>query len=275
MLKQKIVPAEFRNMTVLFSERLLEEWYPKLDEHRAIYQHLQATQVFSLVYPEFDYYWQLEFDNRVIAHAYHFFEQAIDFAKQQSRKYLWERNAYFYTPGAHGNWSEFSAMVARSMKDKPSIWGPVAYEGISPAGPAPPVSRRESDHSEWGVGEEADLITLLPIFNPRNTSWTFPWMIWNLPQDIPRRTSVITQWRISKRLLGEMHNAQLKGQAFASEMSAPSWALLHGFKAVHVPQPIYVDGKWTPSEMARIFNRGPPGEHEWGHIEHLELEPSL
>lgn len=258
MLKQKLVPAEFRNMTVLFSERLLEDWYPKVDEHRAIYQHLQATQVFSLMYPEFAYYWQLEFDNRVIAHAYHFFEQAIDFAKQQPRKYLWERNAYFYTPGAHGDWSDFSTMVAQLMRGKPSVWGPVENTGIAPAGPVPPVSRAENDHFEWGVGEEADLITFLPIFNPQKTSWTFPWMLWNLDTNIPRRTSVITQWRISRRLLGEMHNAQLDGQAFASEMSAPSWALLHGFKAVHVPHPIYVDGKWTPAEMSRIFNRGPP-----------------
>jgi hypothetical protein len=242
----------------LFSESLLQEWYPKMDEHRAIYQHLQAIQVFSVMYPEFDYYWQLEFDNRVIGHTYQFFEQAIEFAKQQPRKYLWERNAYFYTPGAHGNWSDFSAMVAQSMENKENVWGPVEHESISPAGPIPPVSKSGDDDFEWGVGEEADLITFLPIFDPRNTSWTFPWMVWNLSEDIPRRTSVITQWRISRRLLGEMHSAQLKGQAFASAMSAPSWALLHGFKAVHVPQPIYVDGKWTPTEMSRIFNRGPP-----------------
>ncbi|CAG7974360.1 unnamed protein product [Penicillium olsonii] len=272
-LKQKIVPAEFRNMTILFSERLLERWYPKLDEHRAIYQHLQATQVFSLMYPEFDYYWQLEFENRIIAHAYHFFEQAIAFAKRQPRKYLWERNAYFYTPGAHGDWSDFSAMVTLAMEGKPSIWGPVQHPGISPAGPTPPISRPQGDHFEWGVGEEADLITFLPIFDPRNTSWTFPWMLWNLDEDTPRRASVITQWRISNRLLREMHNAQLDGQAFASEMSAPSWALLHGFKAVHVPQPIYVDGKWTSAEMSRIFNRGSAenmngGQHSiwnWDH----------
>ncbi|CAG8407009.1 unnamed protein product [Penicillium salamii] len=206
-LKQKIVPAEFRNMTVFFYERLLERWYPKLDEHRAIYQHLQATQVFSLMYPEFDYYWQLEFDNRIIAHAYHFFEQTIAFAKRQPRKYLWERNAYFYTPGAHGDWSDFSTMVTLAMEGKPSIWGPAEHPGISPAGPTPPISRPQGDHFEWGVGEETDLITFLPIFDPRNTSWTFPWMLWNLDENIPRRASVITQWRISKRLLGEMHNA--------------------------------------------------------------------
>lgn len=258
-LKQEVVPAEFRNMTVLFSERLLEKWYPKTDEHRAIYQHLQPMQVFSQMYPEFEYYWQFEFDNRVLGHAYHFLEQAVDFAKKQPRKYLWERNAYFYTPGAHGTWSQFSDMVTRSMKGRQSIWGPVRYEGIAPVGPIPPVPTPEEDNFEWGVGEEADLITFLPIFDPRKTSWTFPWMLWNLPEDIPRRTSVITQWRISKRLLTEMHEAQLQhGQAFASEMSAPSWALLHGLKAVHVPQPIYVDGKWSPGEMARIFNRGAP-----------------
>jgi hypothetical protein len=257
-LKQKFVPSEFRNMTVLFSERLLKEWYPKMDEHRAIYQHLQAMQVFAQMYPEYDYYWQLEFDNRVIGHTYHFLEQAIKFARKQPRKYLWERNAYFYTPGAHGTWEEFSKMIANSMSGKPSVWGPVKHEAIKPAGSTPlPGSRPENDNFNWGVGEEADLITFLPIFDPRNTSWTFPNMTWNLSDDIPRRASVITQWRMSKKLLIEMHNAQRRrGEAFASEMSAPSWALLHGFKAVYVPHPIYVDGQWSAGEMAKIFNRG-------------------
>ncbi|KAJ6002312.1 hypothetical protein N7522_007539 [Penicillium canescens] len=259
-LKQRVVPSEFRNMTVLFSEHLLEQWYPKMGEHRAIYQHLQAMQVFARMYPEFDYYWQFEFDNRVIGHTYHFLEQAIEFARKQPRKYLWERNAYFYTPGAHGTWEDFSNMVANSMTGKHSVWGPVKHEGIKPAGPKPlPGSHPENDNFKWGVGEEADLITFLPIFDPRNTSWTFPNMTWNVSDNIPRRTSVITQWRMSKRLLMEMHNAQRRrGEAFASEMSAPSWALLHGFKAVHVPHPIYVDGQWSPGEMARIFNRGSP-----------------
>ncbi|KAJ6034606.1 uncharacterized protein N7446_009359 [Penicillium canescens] len=259
-LKQRVVPSEFRNMTVLFSEHLLEQWYPKMGEHRAIYQHLQAMQVFARMYPEFDYYWQFEFDNRVIGHTYHFLEQAIEFARKQPRKYLWERNAYFYTPGAHGTWEDFSNMVANSMTGKHSVWGPVKHEGIKPAGPKPlPGSHPENDNFKWGVGEEADLITFLPIFDPRNTSWTFPNMTWNVSDNIPRRTSVITQWRMSKRLLMEMHNAQRRrGEAFASEMSAPSWALLHGFKAVHVPHPIYADGQWSPGEMARIFNRGSP-----------------
>lgn len=275
-LIEAIVPPEFRNITVVFNDPVMARWYPKINEHRAIYQHLQPLQVFSQLYPEFDYYWQLEFDARVIGHTYHFLEQAVDFAKRQPRKYLWERNAYFYTPGAHGTWDDFSHMVAKSMAGKQSVWGPVPARGItvSPHSPKPPVARPEDDNFKWGVGEEADLITFLPIFNPERTSWTFPWMMWNLPGDNPRRSSVITQWRVSRRLLTEMHQASRRyGMALASEMSAPSWALLHGFKAVHVPQPLYVDGKWTPKEMARIFNPGPPeninGESDsiwnWNH----------
>lgn len=190
---------------------------------------------------------------------YHFLEQAVEFAKQQPRKYLWERNAYYYTPGAHGSWAEFIQMVDKSMVDKESVWGPVPAEGINPVGPKPPVSTPREDNYEWGVGEEADLVTFLPIFDPRETTWTFPSMLWNLPDQIPRRASPVTMWRMSKKLLGVMHQAQAtQGLGLVSEMSAPSFALLHGLKAVHVPHPLYVDGEWTAKELARIFNPGLP-----------------
>ncbi|KAJ5092491.1 hypothetical protein NUU61_007361, partial [Penicillium alfredii] len=252
------IPPEFRDMTVLFNTRLMRQWYPRVNEYRAIFQHLQALQVFAQMYPEFDHYWQLEVDGRVMGHTYHFLEQAIEFAKQQPRKHLWERNAYCYAPGAHGTWKEFTQNVAKDLQGKKTVWGPVAVQGIQPQGPSPPVPHPEDDQFEWGVGEEADLITFLPIFNPTQTNWTFPWMLWNLPRDTPRRASPITQWRVSRRLLNAMHQAELDGMAFGSELSAPSWALLHGFKAVHVPHPIYMDGKWSPTELARIFNKGPP-----------------
>lgn len=66
--------------------------------------------------------------------------------------------------------------------------------------------------------------------------------------------------------------------AMASEMTAPTLALWHGLKAVHVPQPIYTDGKWTSKELGRIMNQGAAekingGEdsiwnwdHRWDHI---------
>lgn len=222
-------------------------------------------QIFSQLYPNFDYYWQLEMDSRHTGHSYHLLERAVHFAKQQPRKHLWERNAYFYTPGAHGSWENFSQMVHDSLtspsQSTTTIWGPVSGTGIRPLGPEPPSPHAENDSYTWGVGEEADLITFLPIFNPQNTTWTFPNHIWNFRHgpDTPRRAAVITMGRYSKRLLDLVHKAQAtRGLGLASEMTGPSWALFHGLKAVHVPHPIYADGLWTPAELAAIYNRGTP-----------------
>lgn len=202
-------------------------------------------------------------DARHTGHLYHFLDKAISFAKQQPRKYLWERNAYFYTPGAHGSWDEFIQMINQSLSDRSdrTVWGPIYRTGIRALGPEPPAPGPENDNYNWGVGEEADLITFLPIFNPQDTQWTFPDKIWNFRYgaDTPRRAAVITMGRYSKRLLDLIHHAQAtKGLGLASEMTGASWALYHGLKAVHAPHPIYADGLWTPQELARIYNRGEP-----------------
>jgi hypothetical protein len=282
-LKAGSVPAEFHDITVLFNEQVLEEWYPKVKEHTAMYQHLQPVQVFAHLHSNFDFYWQFEMDARNTGHAYHFLEQAGSFAKRQPRKYLWERNAYFYVPGAHGTWEDFVHMVDRSLKgrEEASVWGPVAAAGttIKAVGPAPPLSHPRHDNFQWGVGEEADLMTFLPIFDARETKWTFPDMIWNVPADLPRRASPITMWRMSRQLLSVMHHAADEGMAVVSEMSAPTFALLHGLKAVAVPHPIYIDGQWTGREISAIMNRGSDPakinggndsawnwDHKWDHI---------
>ncbi|EAL91513.1 DUF3405 domain-containing protein [Aspergillus fumigatus Af293] len=246
-LKEKYMPKEFHDMTILFNDHTLESWYPAIEEHRPQYQHLQPLQIFSQVFSDFDYYWQLEMDSRISGHSYHFFEKAADFSRNQPRKYLWERNAYFYIPGAHG--------------------------------PRPPVAHPRDDHYEWGVGEEADLMLFLPIFDPIDTKWTYPTMIWNLSERDPRRAAPITMGRYSKTLMDAIHSAQVgQGIGLASEMTAPSFALWHGLKAVQVPHPIYSDGKWTPKELNRIVNKGSPEKmnggpdsiwnwnHEYDHI---------
>ncbi|KAJ5899188.1 hypothetical protein N7495_003932 [Penicillium taxi] len=257
---KKSIPQEFRNMAVFFNNKLLEAWYPKIPEHTPIYQHHQPLQIFAQLYPNFEYYWQLEMDGRHTGHTYHFLDKAISFARDQPRKYLWERNAYFYVPGAHGPWENFTQMVDEELKDKSNstVWGPIGGTGIRPQGPEAPVSP-DSDNYTWGVGEEADFITFLPIFNPKDTQWTFPDMVWNFRNglDTPRRAAVITMGRYSRRLLDLIHQAQAtRGLGLVSEMTGASWALYHGLKAVHVPHPIYADGKWTPRELARIYNRG-------------------
>ncbi|KAH1853396.1 hypothetical protein KXV70_006194 [Aspergillus fumigatus] len=279
-LKEKYMPKEFHDMTILFNDHTLESWYPAIEEHRPQYQHLQPLQIFSQVFSDFDYYWQLEMDSRISGHSYHFFEKAADFARNQPRKYLWERNAYFYIPGAHGTWEEFMKMVESSMKDKESIWGPTPPDSkLTPIGPRPPVAHPRDDHYEWGVGEEADLMLFLPIFDPIDTKWTYPTMIWNLSERDPRRAAPITMGRYSKTLMDAIHSAQVgQGIGLASEMTAPSFALWHGLKAVQVPHPIYSDGKWTPKELNRIVNKGSPEKmnggpdsiwnwnHEYDHI---------
>lgn len=125
--------------------------------------------------------------------------------------------------------------------------------------PKPPVTNNTWDNYEWGVDEEADLITFLPIFDPVETQWTFPNNLWNLPQDTPRRVSPVVMGRISKRLLNLIHDTQFtEGVGLTSEMTAPTFTLWHGLKAVHVPHPIYLDGKWTSKELARFANPGAP-----------------
>lgn len=231
-------------------------------------QHHQPLQIFSQLYPNFDFYWQLEMDGRHTGHTYHFFEKSIAFAREQPRKELWERNAYFYVPGIHGPWGEFIDSVHRSIPDPDStVWGPLTGTGIRPMGPEPPVDRPHTDNFSWGVGEEADFIGFLPIFDPKDTTWTFPDKIWNFKfgLETPRRTAVITMGRYSRRLLDLIHHAQAtRGLAVASEMTGPTWSLHHGLKAVAVPHPIYADGEWTPEELNRIYNPGPPENNNSG-----------
>lgn len=175
------------------------------------------------------------------------------------------------------------------MRGRKSIWGPTDLsrttsaeflaEVLPPIGPKPPVSSPEDDHYEWGFGEEADLITLLPIFDPVDTDWTFPNVLWNLPKNVPRRASPVVMGRISKRLIQQMHNVQSQwGIGLASEMMAPTLAFWHGLKAVYVPHPLYVDGKWTSKELGLHLNPGMPEKinggpdsfwnfgHYWDHI---------
>ncbi|KAL4905768.1 hypothetical protein BDW74DRAFT_184848 [Aspergillus multicolor] len=263
-LKDQFIPPEFWDMTVFFNEETLKSWYPKVEEHLPLYQHLQPVQIFSHLLPEFDYIWQLEMDARFTGHAYHFLEQSAAFAKKQPRKYLWERNAHFYIPGAHDTYETFKQTIDKAMVGKPSIWGPSPpslpawQQTQTPLGPTPPVPRPEDDNYTWGVNEEADLITFLPHFDSAETTWVFNDVLFDLPLDTPRRVSPVTMGRYSRLLLGAIHEAQTTaGLAVVSEMTAPSFALWHGLKAVYVPHPIYADGKWMPKEMDRIVNKGP------------------
>ncbi|KAL9117467.1 MAG: hypothetical protein Q9187_005997, partial [Circinaria calcarea] len=240
----KALPKEFHGMGTLWTERqmglvyggLAESYYRDLPVHGVYRSTFMPLQYFAHQHPEYDYFWNWEMDIRYTGHWYHLFDKVRTWAKQQPRKGLWERNGRFYVPSVHGTWEDFKQMVrvqseigsassnnlwsglgsakqtsggnARSKVDKP-IWGPHAPEDVLKLGSNPsPTTAYEKDKYTWGVGEEADLITFNPMFDPDGTTWL-------LAEDFtgynttagppPRRAAIITASRLSRRLLDTMH----------------------------------------------------------------------
>ncbi|KAJ5503350.1 hypothetical protein N7463_006224 [Penicillium fimorum] len=193
-----------------------------------MYQYFQPVRIFSQLHQQYDFIWQFEMDARYTGHLYHLLEQAAAFAKQQPRKHLWERNSYFYIPTVHGTWEEFNSMVDRWMVDRATVWGPVPVEDLNVSAEAhflPPILTAEKDISSWGIGEEADVITWLPQFNPANTGWPMRDVIYGFAEGpaIPRRSSPVAMSRLSARVLRIMHtDLAEKGLDLGSEMSPTS-----------------------------------------------------
>ena len=138
------------------------------------------------------------------------------------------------------------------------IWGAERTTGIEPIGPEPPTESSENDNYEWGVGEEADLINLAPVFNPVGSSFLHKDSVdhYTDGKKTPRRATGTSQMiRMSKRLLRAMHHGQVAlGSHMAPEMFPYSTALHHGLKLVVFPLPVYLDYAKTPKDMNRIFN---------------------
>ncbi|KAH7163215.1 hypothetical protein B0J13DRAFT_31938 [Dactylonectria estremocensis] len=300
---EDVIPEEFRGIVTLWTETQMLSLYqgiydlfsrgPELPVH-GVYRGLSmAMQYFAYMHPEYDHFWQWEMDVRYTGHYYDLFTKIEDFAKAQPRKGLWDRNARFYFPSVHGTWDDFSQMsrvqsemgvvgaddvwknvpgmddkaAAKSKGNAQAVWGPVRAQDdddwFEPGNdPVAPIAY-EKDHYQWGVGEEADYISLNPIFDPEGTTW-------GLKDDItgfnrsegppPRRANIITTSRMSRRLLLTMHKmTALKKQFAFPEMWPATVALQHGYKAVFAPHPVYVDRAWPLGYMAQMFNNGRDG----------------
>ncbi|KAL8295408.1 hypothetical protein RB597_008680 [Gaeumannomyces tritici] len=298
------IPEEFRGLVTLWTETQMLSLYhgipdlftrgPEHPVHGA-YRGLQmAMQYFAHTHPEYDFFWQWEMDIRYTGHHYDLFSRLEQWASQQPRKGMWERNARFYMPSVHGTWDDFRQMARvqtemgttgadniwsglggkgpggkAAVHGEPSVWGPRRAQDPNDwfeeeNDPEPPTTA-ERDKYKWGVGEEADLITLSPIFDPEGTTWL-------LADDIagynetdgkgkpPRRAAIISAARMSRRLLLTMHRetALKKHHAFP-EMWPATVALHHGYKAVYAPHPLFVDRRWPTDLMARLFNGGRNG----------------
>jgi hypothetical protein len=295
------VPEEFRGITTLWSTTQMLMLYqgifdtfargPDLPIHGS-YRGLQmAMQHFAQQHQEYEYFWHWEIDIRYTGHYYNLFSQIESWTRKQPRKGLWERSSRFYIPSVHGSWEDFKQMVRvqteMGTKGPEDIWSglpgaknpPPAPKGEKPIwGPERPlnpvdwfevendpvpVNTYEKDKYKWGVGEDADLITFNPLFEPESTTWLLAddYTGYNTTDGpIPRRAAIVTSSRMSKRLLNTMHRetAFKKHHAF-SEMWAPTAALHHGYKAVYVPHPMYVDREWPTDYLAGVMNAGRNG----------------
>ncbi|KAF2021244.1 hypothetical protein BU24DRAFT_438432 [Aaosphaeria arxii CBS 175.79] len=280
------VPEELQSIAVLWSENIFPEWYPEVYDWQVYWQQFMCLQWFSLTHPEFDYVWNWETDARYTGHHYHFFEKMSEFADKQPRKLLWERNKRYYIPSIHGEYEDFVENTIEEVMDAsanslipPPVWGPRPWARADPPqvplGPEPPTSF-EDDNFSWGVNEPADFITLLPMWDPRNTSWSYKDKIWNYipgvrpiftPQDgaadwfthpdfvdIDRRVFINTVVRFSKKMLRAMHEENLVGRSMQAEMWPSTVALQHGLKAVYAPHPIFNDRHWPEAYTSAIFD---------------------
>lgn len=300
---REAIPEEFRGLVTLWTETQMLALYQGIHDYFArgpdlpvhgVYRGLSmAMQYFAYQHPEYDYFWQWEMDVRYIGHYLDFFTKVEDWAKKQPRKGLWERNGRFYFPTVHGSWEDFSQMARiqnemgtlgadnvwdkapglkegseNPRKKRKIVWGPQRPEDdndwFEPGNdPVPPAGGPESDQYKWGVGEEADYISLNPMFDPEGTTWGLKDDVTGYNREVggpPRRAHIITTSRMSRRLLMTMHKMTAYKKQFGfPEMWPATVALQHGYKAVFAPHPVYVDRKWPVDYMAQTFNGGRDG----------------
>jgi hypothetical protein len=258
----KYIPPEFRSITEVWNHAQIRSLYSNLAEHAFVGRSpWMIIQWFARNHPEFDFFYQWEFDVRYTGHYLDFFEGVANFGRNQPRKGIWERAGRVYIPSVHGN---FDTDFRRSTKeeDPHHVWGPVSVEGVKPRGPKPPRKDVE-DNYEWGVGEDADWIGFLPSFNVTGTNWWFRDYLWGYAQgkSTPRRATLIAQGRVSRRALEIMNyeNAE-NGHHIDAEMFPQTMCLHHGLKSTTYPHPIFADRHWSPEVLRETFNGGPFGQ---------------
>ncbi len=271
------VPPEFHNMVTLWSEAQMKLFYPGkfsapiqnpsgADIHGVYRSAHLPLQVFSLQHQEYEHIWNWEMDMRFLGNYYELFDRLGKWADKQPRVRLWERSARYYVPALHGDWDNFTETVERQTTEagRQLIFGPLQFHGKRPLRheqrgesilPASCAVGKEA--SECGVDEPADLITLNPLFDAENSGWVFSYDTTGYPSNPPRRCAIITASRLSRRLLGAMHEEMWRHHhSMFSEMFPPSVALHHGFKAAYAPHPLYIDRAWPSSAIDNAFNGG-------------------
>ena len=272
------VPAEFRSLVTLWSETQMKLFYPgtfpdpisnpSMQDIHGIYRSAHfPLQVFALNHPEYDQFWNWEMDMRYLGSYYEFFDRLGKWTAEQPRPFIWERSSRYYIPSYHGDWDNFTKNVVKDTMSsgRPVVFGPTDFDGkgqlqyeTEGKSVMPESCSTTADNSKCGVGEDADLITLNPLFDTDQSGWYFADDVTGYRGSPPRRCAIITAGRLSRRLLMAMHEEVWRHHhTMFSEMFPPSVALHHGFKAVYAPHPIYLERAWYPySDIDAAFNGG-------------------
>jgi len=209
---QENVPKEFWNISTLWSERLMETYYPEpFPDNFAnmagagihgVYRSAHfALQWFSQQRSEYDFYWNWEMDLRYTGHYWEFNEKIGEWGKKQPRKGMWERSRRFWIPEFHGDFANFTQFVETETREKDvaandlersgpvPIWGPVQdfpHTGmLATSNATVPPSTYEEDNYSWGVDEDADLLVFNPLFDPALTNWVFSWDVTGYNRSLP------------------------------------------------------------------------------------------
>jgi hypothetical protein len=283
------LPQEFHSIAMLWSEAQMRLVYPVkfgnsvqdpsgADIHGVYRSAHMGLQHFAMSHPEYTHFWNWELDIRYTGNYYELFDRLGAWSKKQSRVEAWERSAKYYIPHYHGDWANFTSLVHNetAASGRTPIFGPVPFPGRTPlrselrgetflpsscaSASAAPSGFPPSRPQNCGVGEDADLITLNPIFDADESGWVFASDVtgYKLNEATPpRRCAIVTASRLSRRLLEAMHeeNWRLHHTMF-TEMFPASMALHHGLKAVYAPHPVYLDREWDLDVVDKSFNGG-------------------
>ncbi|KAI0842539.1 hypothetical protein F5Y06DRAFT_306082 [Hypoxylon sp. FL0890] len=271
------IPPEFHGLCTLWSEAQMKLYYPgnfgetfenpsNGDIHGVYRSAHMPLQHFAMMHPEYAHFWNWEMDMRWTGSYYELFDRLGKWGAKQSRQGMWERASKYYIPGLHGSWENFTELVEHETQEsgRRPILGPVLFPGkvgLENSEVFLPASCASgSDMTQCGVGEDADLITLNPLFDADESGWVFAGDVTGYDKQYekpPRRCAIVTASRLSRRLLRVMHEETWRlHHSMFSEMFPPSMALHHGLKAVYAPHPVYLDRNWPQQEIENAFNGG-------------------
>ncbi|PWN50096.1 hypothetical protein IE53DRAFT_316435 [Violaceomyces palustris] len=248
------VPREFWGMVELWTEDEMCALYPGLPgkflNHmiaQSSYRScLMALQKFYLDHQEYDFIYNWEMDVRYIGNYLDFFEGIEEYSRNEP---------------LHVGMDKYDTWLVKNVTVSEKNWA-------------------DNTTLKRGRGDEADLITLGPIFDPRGSGWYWEYDVQNYPpgRDTDRRASIGTNMRMSRALLDAMNVVNAEAKKSLHCEAWPTTLVLHSqlpishehsfypeagfthnlplpFKGVFAPHPVYFRHYWDPEVLHSKINR--------------------